>query len=98
MRERLTTCAEVMTAQRRMRLADAAGRLSALSPLAVLGRGYAIAFHGATGRALIRAGDVRPGETIVVRLHEGTLRAAVSDVEPSVPGADATSDGSGGAA
>jgi exodeoxyribonuclease VII large subunit len=56
------------------------GRLDALSPLAVLARGYAIAFTDRPGeppRAIARAHDVAAGEAIRIRLHEGELGARV---------------------
>jgi exodeoxyribonuclease VII large subunit len=57
---------------------DSSGaRLDAMSPLKVLGRGYAIATR-ADGRALRAAGDVSPGDAIDVRLHEGSLSATVT--------------------
>ena len=53
-----------------------AGQLDALSPLAVLGRGYSITFD-AQGKILKRAGSVKPGETIQTRLHRGTITSRV---------------------
>lgn len=61
------------------RLGERAVRLEALSPLAVLGRGYAIALHEGSGRALLRASDARPGDRIALRLHDGTLRTRVEE-------------------
>ena len=61
----------------RARLATAAGRLDSLSPLAVLGRGYAIVWREADGRVLRRAADAAPGEALRLRLGEGELRAVV---------------------
>ncbi|MFQ5697827.1 MAG: exodeoxyribonuclease VII large subunit [Myxococcota bacterium] len=58
-------------------LAAAGGRLQALSPLAVLGRGYAIARREADGAILVRAAQVEPGESIRLRLARGELRARV---------------------
>ena len=55
-------------------------RLEALSPLAVLSRGYAVALDAETGRAIVRAEDVRVGTTLRVILHEGELRAEVTAV------------------
>ncbi|MCB2228965.1 MAG: exodeoxyribonuclease VII large subunit [Desulfarculaceae bacterium] len=54
-------------------------RLRALSPLAVLGRGYALATDS-EGRVLRRAGDTAKGKKITVRLGEGALRAKVEDI------------------
>jgi exodeoxyribonuclease VII large subunit len=74
---RLRSAGRVLAQRRAGQLATGAARLNALSPLAVLARGYAIALHEDTGKALIRAADVEPGETLRVRLHEGELTARV---------------------
>jgi exodeoxyribonuclease VII large subunit len=66
-------------AARHERLAVLAARLDALSPLAVLGRGYAIA-HGAGGRVLHRAAEVSPGDALRVRLHEGEVEATATRI------------------
>jgi exodeoxyribonuclease VII large subunit len=62
---------------RRSELGALAGKLDALSPLAILGRGYAIALHARSGRALMRARDASPGDRLSIRLHEGALEAVV---------------------
>ncbi len=62
---------------RRGQLAEAAARLDALSPLGILARGYAIAMHEPTGKALLRASDAAAGDILQVRLHQGALRARV---------------------
>lgn len=61
----------------RLRLAGLAGGLTALSPLAVLQRGYAVVTDQ-TGTALVDAAAVEHGDTLDVRLHRGTLRVAVT--------------------
>ena len=67
----------------RSRLGRLAGMVESLSPLAVLGRGYALVWD-ASGRRLVRsAGEVEVGDALRVRLHEGTLAATVSGKEPS---------------
>ena len=63
-------------ARARARLGGLGGRLDALSPLRVLGRGYGIAF-GPEGQALRAASEVSSGDPIRVRLHEGELHATV---------------------
>lgn len=53
--------------------------LEALSPLAVLERGYAIVTRP-EGTAVRRPGDVSPGDSIRIRVREGSLGARVTDV------------------
>jgi len=65
---------------RRSRLDQLGGRLRALSPLAVLGRGYALAL-GPDQRVLRDANQVEVGDDIKVRLAKGALSAKVLEVE-----------------
>ncbi len=77
-RTRLELSPSLFMAPRRHALASAMGRLDALSPLAVLGRGYAIVFSESSGRALRTPTDVAAGDGLRIRLHEGELRAKVA--------------------
>lgn len=61
----------------RARLAGDSTRLNALSPLAVLERGYAVVTRHADGRLLQNAADVAAGEDVHIRLHQGSLDARV---------------------
>jgi exodeoxyribonuclease VII large subunit len=54
------------------RVSVAAGKLESLSPLAVLARGYAIAFDS-QGHVIKRAADVGSGERVRVRVSEGEI-------------------------
>lgn len=65
--------------QRRLVLRSAEGRLGALSPLAVLERGYAIV-RTAEGRVVRRPEDVGVGESIDIRLAALALAARVEEV------------------
>jgi exodeoxyribonuclease VII large subunit len=56
-----------------------AGRLESLSPLGVLGRGYAVAWNADKTRVLRDASAVTPGDTIRVTLSRGEIEAKVSD-------------------
>jgi exodeoxyribonuclease VII large subunit len=78
-RQRAET-AIVRTCQRHeARYRTLAGRLDALSPLAVLARGYAVCWT-ADGRAIVRdAATVAVGDPVRVRLHRGELRCRVTD-------------------
>jgi exodeoxyribonuclease VII large subunit len=60
----------------RARLARLEAALGALSPYAVLERGYSIASDGA-GHVLTKAEQVAPGETVNLRLREGSLVLSV---------------------
>jgi len=65
---------------RRSRLDQLGGRLRALSPLAVLGRGYALAL-GPESQVLRSALQVKVGDAIKLRLAKGALKAKVLEVE-----------------
>jgi len=58
-------------------LRDSAARLASLSPLAVLGRGYAVAWNDARTRVLRDAGDTGLGDRIRVTLAKGELECDV---------------------
>jgi exodeoxyribonuclease VII large subunit len=61
----------------RHRLLGRIAQLEALSPLAVLSRGYAIALSERTGRALLAPAQVVPGDRLRLKLHEGEVRVEV---------------------
>ena len=57
-----------------------AERLHALSPLAVLARGYAICSLQGAEVILKDSAAVRPGDAVRVLLHRGSLGCAVTEV------------------
>jgi exodeoxyribonuclease VII large subunit len=65
-------------------LAQAAGKLDALSPLAVIARGYAMALD-ADGHVVSHASDVSPGDSLDVRIQDATLQCEVQSVHAEVP-------------
>ena len=67
------------------RLADAAARLASLSPLAVLGRGYAVAWNADRTRAIRAADETRVGDRVQVTLATGELECEVVAVRDSTP-------------
>lgn len=77
---RLGGAGVVAITDRRSTLDQLTGRLRALSPLAVLGRGYALA-QGPDGHVLRSVEQVKKGDDIKVRLAKGALRARVREVE-----------------
>ena len=79
LQKRLGDLASALLARKRQRFAALAASLDAMSPLKVLGRGYAMA-RGADGTILKSWRDVTPGDAVQVTLGEGGFTATV--VEP----------------
>jgi len=77
--ERLLAWWELSHRRRLDRVAVLAGKLTSLSPLAILARGYSICFALPGRRILTRAADVPPGADVAVRLQEGELRCVVKE-------------------
>ncbi len=71
---------------RRQRTVSARRRLEALSPLAVLGRGYAIV-EAADGRIRSDASGLRTGDRATVRMRDGRVGMRVDHVEVTDGGA-----------
>jgi exodeoxyribonuclease VII large subunit len=65
------------------RLGAAAARLDSLSPLAVLGRGYAVCWNGDRTAIIRDAGTVSPGERVRVTLERGELGCVVDSRQPA---------------
>lgn len=78
-RRSLDRAAARVVPARRQRAASLRRRLEALSPLAVLGRGYAIV-EDAGGRVRADAASLRPGTDIRIRLRDGRVGARVTEV------------------
>jgi exodeoxyribonuclease VII large subunit len=77
----LSRLAVAANATRLARLNHAAARLHALSPLAVLSRGYALVY-ASDGRLLRSANDTQPGQIVSARLEKGSLTARVETADP----------------
>ncbi len=69
----ITTRAQAKDARAR----ELAGQLNALSPLAVLGRGYAVCWNESRTSIIRSAAATAPGETVRVTLAEGELACRV---------------------
>ena len=78
---RLSALFRAETERRRARLGRLAASLDGLSPLSVLGRGYALVWDEARGRLVRSALEMAPGEALRIRLHQGALRATVNSRE-----------------
>lgn len=78
--ERLARAGGSLAQPRAQRVERAAASLEALSPLAVLERGYAVVY-AADGAVARDAGALSPGEHITTRLSRGTVESIVQEVE-----------------
>ena len=86
LRENLSAAARMLAeragnvvVRREAALAGLVAKLDSLSPLAVLARGYSIAYRA--GKALKSSAEASVGDRIRVRLHRGALTCAVEQVE-----------------
>ncbi|MFB3853091.1 MAG: exodeoxyribonuclease VII large subunit [Vicinamibacterales bacterium] len=70
-----------------------AARLESLSPLAVLGRGYAVCWNADRTAIVRQAYAVSPGEDVHVTLHEGELSCKVTGREKAQRPASDISEG-----
>jgi exodeoxyribonuclease VII large subunit len=78
---RLRARATSVRAAADLRVREAAARLHALSPLAVLGRGYAVCWNEPRTSIIRSAGAVAPGERVRVTLAEGELSCRVDEAD-----------------
>ena len=82
---RLQRLAAEITTRRQNRLSHASARLDALSPLAVLNRGYAIIYlESDSGESTILrdAAVAEPSQKIRARLARGSVRATITETVP----------------
>jgi exodeoxyribonuclease VII large subunit len=78
LRQRLAATIATTLAAREQRLALASRTLDAVSPLATLGRGFAVVSRVEDGALLRDAAQAPPGTEIEARLSKGSLRARVT--------------------
>lgn len=74
--KRLLDAMPLQLERQQLKLAALARELQAVSPLAVLGRGYAI-IEDEQGQVIRRASDTQPGQALTARLAEGRLKVEV---------------------
>ncbi|OYW06760.1 MAG: hypothetical protein B7X11_00865 [Acidobacteria bacterium 37-65-4] len=76
---RLTQLISVRALAKESRARELAGRLDTLSPLAVLGRGYAVCWNESRTSIIRSAKATAPGDTVRVTLAEGELACRVEE-------------------
>lgn len=77
-RERMDAAMAAILRREQRRLAEAAGRLELLSPLATLARGYS-AVLDKEGRAVMDAMELQPGDALLIYPARGEIRAQVRE-------------------
>lgn len=93
--ERLRQGGRLVTERPRSDLREVGRALDALSPVAILGRGYALVSD--SSGALIRdAGAVSPGQVLSVRVHRGTFGVTARGSGADIENQTAFEDESGG--
>ncbi len=66
--------------QLQLRLAAQVSALEAISPLATLSRGYAIVQQSESGQVIRSSHEVKQGDTVRARLHQGELICRVEEI------------------
>lgn len=67
--------------EKRRRFQTAAGKLEALSPLGVLGRGYSFTRKVRDGKIVKDASDLKQGESVRTRLARGSFSSTVTGIQ-----------------
>ena len=70
-------------ARRRVQVQGLCGRLDALSPLSVLGRGYSVVMH--QGQAVRNVSGLAVGDEVDIRSQHGQARATISETRGGDP-------------
>jgi len=85
-RQRLLQSGTTLVERFRARVRPLQAQLDALSPLAILGRGYAIAWR-MPGRTLVReAGELAPGDDVALMFGRGAATATIKSIEEQTHG------------
>jgi exodeoxyribonuclease VII large subunit len=99
-RARLERCTDRLSRAARDRVHGAdrevrglAGRLDALSPLAVLARGYAVCWNAERSAVIREASPDLVGHEVCVTLARGELRCAVTETRPAQPAGEPDAHG-----
>ncbi|MBQ9748365.1 MAG: exodeoxyribonuclease VII large subunit [Clostridia bacterium] len=85
----LTERMQALLRDKRAKLGERSGKLSALDPLAVLARGYGAVFDEG-GRVVKCVDDTAVGETVMLALSDGRLSATVNAIEKETIEKEAT--------
>lgn len=77
----LKQCTDQLLKAKQSRFSQATRTLNAVSPLATLERGYAIVSDVMNGNILRDAHQIKTGDTVQAKLHQGKIQCTVDDVD-----------------
>jgi len=78
LQNRVSAVVKLLMHKQYLHLAAAEGRLTALNPRSVLGRGYSITTNAATGKVIMQLEDVRIGDIMTTELADGSVESRVT--------------------
>ena len=81
LRQRLLTAGQSGLHRCKLRFAQTVATLDAMSPLRVLGRGYAVATKGAKHTVVTDAAALKQGDTLHIQFAKGAADCRVTDIE-----------------
>ncbi|MFA6163785.1 MAG: exodeoxyribonuclease VII large subunit [Methylobacter sp.] len=79
--KRLTTAIKHKLEQQNLRLLNSSQTLHAVSPLATLNRGYAMAIHQPTGKIIRSTEQLTIGDMVQTRLAQGQFTSQIKDIK-----------------
>lgn len=81
LQQRLLAAGQSGLHRRKLRFAQTVATLDAMSPLRVLGRGYAVATKGAKHTVVTDAAALKQGDTLHIQFAKGAADCRVTDIE-----------------
>ena len=81
LRQRLLTAGQSGLHRCKLRFAQTVATLDAMSPLRVLGRGYAVATKGVKHTVVTDAAALKQGDTLHIQFAKGAANCRVTDIE-----------------
>ena len=81
LQQRLLVAGQSGLHRRKLRFAQTVATLDAMSPLRVLGRGYAVATKGVKHTVVTDAAALKQGDTLHIQFAKGAANCRVTDIE-----------------
>ena len=79
--EKLSAWVKITFDREKQRIISLRHRMKDLSPLSILERGYSICFSYPEELIIRKAAQVKPGNSLKIKLHQGQIYSRVSKIE-----------------